>query len=80
MLLLATVGNDGEDESEFFERSLDIKNDVSDLTVDSTNKSERFSSTTILDSQISTSLYQLRLSEAFVLQTADKSYDKIPSA
>lgn len=73
---LTLVSVSGEDDT--WLRSESILNDVSDLTVDTTSTSERFSTTTILHN--ATGNNSLRVSQALVLQTADFSYTKIPQA
>lgn len=54
----------------------DNNNDVSALTTDDTNKSERFSTTNVVHNGTK----QVRVSQAFILQTADHSYTAIPMA
>lgn len=64
-----TLQANGEDVLVFDFNSTDKRNDVSDLTADTTNKNERFSSTSLLVNGTST----LRVSQAFILQTAKHS-------
>lgn len=64
-----TTVNGGEDVASFTFNQTDNRNDVSALTTDETNKSERFSSTNVLIN----GTQQVRVSQAFVLQTAKHS-------
>jgi len=65
----------GEEMNEIWlEDDSDNRNEVSDLTVDATNKNERFSSTSLMHSAKTTngvSNSVLRVSQSFVLQTED---------
>jgi hypothetical protein len=57
----------GEEIQDFLFNQTDNRNDVSALTVDAANKSERFSSTNLLVA----GTQQVRCSQAFILQSAD---------
>lgn len=74
----------GEEDETFILNLTDNKNDVSDLTVDATNKNERFSTTDMMWSSVlntdGTPKDVMRLSQAFILQTGDHSYKNIPKA
>jgi len=74
----------GEEDEVFTLNLTDIKNDVTDLTVDATNKNERFSTTDMMWSSVlntdGTPKDVMRLSQAFILQTAYHSYKNIPKA
>lgn len=61
--------NAGESVGTFVFNSTDVRNDVSVLTADDTNKSSRFSSTSVVVS----GTQAVRVSQAFILQTANKS-------
>lgn len=63
-----TLQSGGEDVTEFLFNQTDSRNDVSVATVDTTNNSERFSSTNVLVN----GTQALRVSQAFVLHTKDK--------
>jgi len=74
----------GEEDETFALNLTDNKNDSSDLTVDATNKNERFSTTDMMWSSVlntdGTPKDVMRLSQAFILQTGDHSYKNIPKA
>lgn len=59
----------GEEVQEFAFNQTDNRNDISIITADETNKSERFSSTSV----VVAGTQQVRVSQAFILQTADHS-------
>lgn len=63
-----TLTSSGES-TEYTFNQTDIRNEVSVLTADDTNKSSRFSSTSLLVNGTK----QVRVSQAFWLQTAKKS-------
>jgi len=63
-----TLTSSGES-TEYAFNQTDIRNEVSVLTADDTNKSSRFSSTNLLVNGTK----QVRVSQAFWLQTAKKS-------
>lgn len=65
---LVTESKSGEEVSFEFNQT-DIRNDVSVATVDATNKSEYFASTNVLVS----GTQQVRVSQAFILQSSDKA-------
>jgi len=74
----------GEDINEIWVENLeDNRNEITDLTADADNKNERFSNTSLMWSVEETNGIPnsvMRLSQAFVLQTADHTYTNIPKA
>lgn len=77
---MTSSGEDGIDVWTIADQS--NKNEVSDLTVDATNKNERFSNSSVMWGTVTDGVpaSSLRLSQAFILQTADNKYKNIPKA
>jgi len=71
--------SEGEgDMEEWLPGSDDNRNSISAATADATNKNENVTSTTVLESTTTTS--EVRVSQAFILQTADNDYKVLPKA